>query len=612
MRLLLVNMPWHALDSPSLALGILHARTDACRDRHDISELYANLRWAEFILDRGEADPKSYIDIADNGFFHGIGDWVFSSALYRQEGHNVREYSAYLEHYGIDPGPAVRLHALSPTFIEDLAEEIASGSYDFVGFTSTFLQNVPSLALARRLKEIQPRLHIAFGGGNCDGIQGVALHRNFPFVDYVVRGEGEQTFVELLDTLAESGDFSGIGSLCWRDGHGSTVVNPDRPHAFPVNNIPAPNYDAYFDALDNSPIAEYIEPRVVVEAARGCWWGEKHQCTFCGLNGSMIKFRSKRPEAVFDEIAGLLRKHRVLDVVMVDNIMDMKYFKTLVPQLVAADWDLRVHYEVKSNLTYAQIGALREAHIVHVQPGIESLNSRVLRLMKKGVSGVQNVRVLRDCEEKNLSASWNYLYGFPGETADDYLDVIKQLPSLVHLQPPGGVSRIALERFSPNFDDPNLGFANRSPAGFYGLIYDLSSDQLEDMVYLFDTDDAGIGRDVEKLLHASIEEWPHLYPKSTLNYRKVGNVLYVNDRRANRLAVDIVIDNPRDVEAYLLLRRPLSQAALERELTEVSLSIDGLQSWLVDMKSQGLLFEEAGTYVALAIHDDPRRIRISA
>jgi len=89
-------------------------------------------------------------------------------------------------------------------------------------------------------------------------------------------------------------------------------------------------------------------------------------------------------------------------------------------------------------------------------------------------------------------------------------------------------------------------------------------------------------------------------------------VLYVNDRRANRLAVDIVIDNPRDVEAYLLLRRPLSQAALERELTEVSLSIDGLQSWLVDMKSQGLLFEEAGTYVALAIHDDPRRIRISA
>ncbi len=75
---------------------------------------------------------------------------------------------------------------------------------DLVGFSSTFQQNVPSLALAQQLKRQQPSLPVLFGGGNCERPMGPALHRNFTFVDYVVSGEAEVAFVGLIDALTGS------------------------------------------------------------------------------------------------------------------------------------------------------------------------------------------------------------------------------------------------------------------------------------------------------------------------------------------------------------------------------------------------------------------------
>lgn len=609
MRIQLINMPWHTLDCPSLALGILQARAAACRESHNISIIYGNIRWAEYILMHGETDPTSYIEIADNGFFYGIGDWVFSSALYDETEHNLQPYTSYLEQRNRDIEVAARLHKLATPFIDELAQEIISQKYDIVGFTSTFLQNVPSLSLAKRLKQLDPSILIVFGGGNCDDVQGITLHRNFSFIDYVVRGEGEQTFVEFLDALSGYGSMNSIEGLCWRQDDGTPIVNKERTTSFPVNAIPTPIYDTYFENLWRSPVMEYIEPRIVIESARGCWWGEKHQCTFCGLNGSVIKFRSRKADLVLKEIEYLTHRHQSLDVVMVDNIIDMNYFKSLVPQLIQKDWDIRIHYEIKSNLTDIQIRTLREAKILHVQPGIESLSSRVLQLMRKGVTGIQNIRVLRDCEENNLTVSWNYLYGFPGETADDYLSIIEQMPSLIHLQPPGGISRIALERFSPNYDDPCLGFPNRKPSHFYSLIYNLSVNELADMVYLFDTDAVGIGPEVETLLHNAVDIWTAHYAHSSLTFRIIENELHIRDRRNNKSHSDIVISDPQKVASYIFMRKGLTKLALRQKLIELGNDIPDLDEWLEWLKLQGLVFEESGAYIALATRDDPRKVR---
>jgi hypothetical protein len=177
---------------------------------------------------------------------------------------------------------------------------------------------------------------------------------------------------------------------------------------------------------------------------------------FCGLNGSFMQFRGKSPTQFFDEIIRLVERHQVLDMYVVDNILDMGYLNTLLPRLAESGYDLRMHYEIKANLRRDQLTALAGAGLVSVQPGVENLSTRVLKIMEKGVTGCQNVRLLRDAVTAGLAPAWNYLYGFPGELPEDYLPLVEQFPALHHLPPLDVVTRIVVERFSPYFNRPEL------------------------------------------------------------------------------------------------------------------------------------------------------------
>jgi ribosomal peptide maturation radical SAM protein 1 len=615
MKILLVAMPWHSLDTPSLALGILHERVKHCKDAHEVQDFYAHIKWAEYMVERseGKLSAKDYTAIAEGGIFMGMGDWMFSPALYKQPQWRVEEYQAYLARLSRWSDWLPKIQSWSPGYIERMADEVLALNPDFVGFTSTFMQNVASLALARVLKERDPRIITAMGGANCDGPQGAALHRNFSFVDFIIRGEGEQAFVELLDVLGGHGELKDIAGLCWRkDGRG--IVNADRTHAFPAHQIPAPNYDAYFEAVAQTPLRVDFEPKLVMEGARGCWWGEKHHCTFCGLNGSMMTFRSKPPAQLWEEMRAIVERHQTLDILMVDNIIDLKYFKGLLPHISQSGLNLRIHYEVKSNLNGDQIQALKAAGVVNVQPGIENLSTRVLKLMAKGINGCHNVQTLRDCEDQGLTISWNYLYGFPGETHEDYAEVIAQMPALVHLQHPGGASRIALERFSPNFENLAIGFTDRVPALFYPIVYDLPQHELMELAYIFETSFKGIIGETVEQLNKAVQQWKENYPKSDLSYRDDGRCIYIRDRRVGWPERNLVLSEPLEVAVFRSLMRPQAPAGLTESLRSGghTVTVEQVTQLLADWRKQGLVFEESGRFIALPLGARPQRIRAPA
>ncbi len=616
MRILLVSMPWHSLDTPSLALGILHERVNHARDPHEVQDFYACIRWAEYMRERseGKLGAKDYTAIAEGGIFMGMGDWMFSPALYGTEQWRVVEYKSYLDRLSRWSDWLPTIQSWSPGFIERMTDEVLAFNPDFVGFTSTFMQNIASLALARSLKKRNPKLITAMGGANCDGPQGAALHRNFSFVDYIVRGEGEQAFVDLLDALGGHMAFKDILGLCWRSEDGRSNVNPDRTHAFPAHQIPAPNYDSYFEAVASTDMRVDFEPKLVMEGARGCWWGEKHHCTFCGLNGSMMEFRSKPPAQLWEEIRQLVERHQTLDILMVDNIIDHKYFKGLLPHITQSGMNLRIHYEVKSNLNPDQISLLKEAGVVNVQPGIENLSSRVLKLMAKGISGCHNMQTLRDCEDQGLTVSWNYLYGFPGETREDYTDIIAQMPALVHLQHPGGASRIALERFSPNFENLAIGFTDRKPAVFYFINYDLPEHELMELAYIFETTFRGLTGEAVEELNKAVNAWKENYSKSELSYRDDGERIYLRDRRVGWPERDWVLREPEEVALFRLLHRPQSPVSAAEALAKAGHTVtsEQLAQKLADWRKQGLVFEESGRFISVVLRARPQRIRAPA
>ncbi|MEV8531506.1 RiPP maturation radical SAM C-methyltransferase [Streptomyces sp. NPDC051211] len=620
MRILLVNMPWGSVEVPSLALGIL--RTAAEARGHEVQVRHANLDFVDWVAARTPFRLADYDYYSTSSYFQGAGDWVFSSALNGRSG-DVGAFSAFLAAHGTgadEIAMTAALHALAPEFVTWLAAELAAGQPDVVGFTTTFQQNTASLAAARLLKQLSPRTRIVFGGANCDGEMGAALHRSFPFLDHVVRGEGEVAFPALLDALADdSGGSDGsdgsdgdgrvtggagpdalaaIAGLCWRDGSGASRANPMSRRPLPPGQILAPAYEGFFERLDESVAAGWVQPKLLVEGSRGCWWGEKHHCTFCGLNGSFMEFRSKSPDRFHAELTGLAERYQVLDFVVVDNILDMGYFDTVLRRLSESEHDIRLHIEVKSNLKRHQFQMLGDAGAVMVQPGIESLSTRVLKLMDKGVTGCQNVRALRDAQSTGVSACWNYLFGFPGETAADYESVIRQIPMLHHLEPPAGASRIAIERFSPYFDRRELGFADLRPAQQYAEIYRLPEEELTGLAYLFAAPPQGIDDTLAGRLAEAIETWRAEYPAGRLTYQDLdARIVLVNRRPAYDWTV-LELTSPAEIALFRLLDQPRSLATLTARTGGDPESVRSvLDLWM----RQGLVFHEDGTYLQVAV-----------
>ncbi|BAJ26108.1 MULTISPECIES: RiPP maturation radical SAM C-methyltransferase [Kitasatospora] len=607
MKILLVQMPWGALDTPSLALGILRAVAE--RAGHRVEVRYANLEYADWAAEQHGLDHADYTYFSDRSYFQGAGDWAFAGALYgEQDAGDPREHAPYLEHlaaHGADE-QEVRLvlatRATAPAFVERLAASILADPPDLVGFTSTFQQNTAALATARLLKRADPRITTVLGGANCDGPQGAALHRNFPFLDHVVRGEGEAALPALLDLLAAGADdFSAVPGLCWRGPDGRSRANPTAARPLPPAAIPAPRYDGYYERFDASVAARWVEPRLVLEGSRGCWWGEKHHCTFCGLNGSAMAYRSKRPEDFLEEILALTERHRLLDIQVVDNILDMGYFETVLRPLAALPVDLRLHFEIKANLRREQFQLLGDAGAVQVQPGIESLSSRILKLMDKGVTGCQNVRALRDAQSAGVSVAWNHLYGFPGEHPDDYREILRRLPALHHLDPPVGTGRIAIERFSPYYDDPRLGFPITRPAPHYRATYRLPESELADLAYLFSTEPRGIDDTLAAELTAAVDTWRAHFPDSRLDRLDTGDRIVLANSRPGYAWRTLELTDPAELALFRLLDQPRSPATLAARVPGGAEAVTPLLRHWDDL---GLLFHDGERWLQVAVESD--------
>lgn len=621
MNILLISVPWQNLNRPSLGLGLLARMAQQKDPSITCRTFYLNIKWLEYLLEKTKQKftAKDYALISEDLFEVGGGDYVFSSSLHKADEWNTDSYSRLLEERcGLQTSDdlyekVMMAHRLAPQFINDVADYIAGLDIDLVGLSSVFSQNTACLALAQAIKDRAPQLKIIMGGANCDGVQGRALHKTYSFLDYVASGEGEAIFPAFLDYLLGQKHVSQVPGLCWRKDD-KTGYNPPSPLPEGTDLL-APDYDEYFQQVETSSLPSVIRPELVLESSRGCWWGQKHHCTFCGLNGAGMAYRHKDSDSMIDELSMMVSKYRVLDIVMADNIISMDYFRDFLPRLAAYDWDIRLHYEVKANLKRDQLHLLQDAGVSIIQPGIESLSTRTLSIMRKGVSGPRNVALLRDCEAVDLTVQWYLLTGFPGETEEDVQSFERYARAMSHLQPPRAVLRISLERFSPYFNDPSLGFQNRRPARHYEIIYNLPEETLMDIAYLFDTDKLGISDEKIAQLSEIVSEWHLNYECGSRLYRTdIDGELIICDERADWPHRTYALPSDHHAMAYRLLDQPLTKQAFITALTKDAPDITPAycEKILAYFEDNGLIFCDGGQYLALATMQTRTQKRLTA
>src|SRR4029077_2328982 len=213
---------------------------------------------------------------------------------------------------------------------------------------------------------------------------------------------------------------------------------------------------------------------------------------------------------------------------------DLKYFKTLLPELAARQLHVSLFYETKSNLKKDQVRLLRDAGVLTIQPGIESFSDRVLVQMKKGVSGLQNIQLLKWCKEIGFHRIGNFLIGFPRESPDDYFEMASLSARVCHLPQPSGVNVVRLDRFSPNFNKSGqLGFTKLRPLPFYEFLYDLPESARHNLAYYF-AYDYTVPQDVTRYadpLVRSVHAWKTTWKHPELVSFDLDDRLFVFDTR---------------------------------------------------------------------------------
>ena len=511
-KIVLVVPPWQSVATPALGVSLLQANLQA----HTVAceALYLNLHFADRI-------GLSAYHLISERTTTLLGEFVFSHLLFERAPDATAKYIAdVLDHDDLGrqlsqaiPAASLRdslalLVQAAVDWIDEAVYLILDRDPWMVGFSSTFQQNCASLALMRRIKAARPDMVTVMGGGNCGGDMGKELFARFPEIDYLGQGECDHSFIELVTALRSGVKHPSVEGFLSRPRatdpksgllQGSPIVflsragaeearSPSLLRGGDLDGLPHPTFDDYFAQLRTSGFAKRVLPALVMETSRGCWWGAKHHCTFCGLNAEGMAFRSKSGPRALEEMTALVARYGVKRISVVDNILDMKYFTSVLPQLEERPI-AEMFYEIKSNLTKAQVRSLARAKITWIQPGIESLSDRTLGIMRKGVTKLQNIQLLKWCAENGIHVGWNHLFGFPGEDEGELDQIAEDAAAIVHLEPPSGTNVLHMDRFSPYFNDPEAhGLSPAWPAKPYQHVYPFPDGSLRRLAYFYDSE----------------------------------------------------------------------------------------------------------------------------
>lgn len=594
----LVTMPFVSIWRPSLQVGLLSAI--ARMHGFGVETFHLNLDFAATIgsdLYHSLCQQRTWL----------AGDWLFSHAAFGSAAPDPHDRFLDGDFEGIDAGRLRELrHTEVPGYLDRMISTIEWDLFDVVGFTSTFQQNVASFALASRIKAMHPRVCTLFGGANFDEVMGQELVRTVPAIDYAISGEADLAFPAFLNALADDRDPSSVpGVICLRDG-GLRISEPGPPFDR-LDALPVPDFEEYFERVERLQLIPTESRRNIhlpFESARGCWWGQKHHCTFCGLNGTTMAFRAKSPNRLLDELATLSGHYRSFRFAAVDNILDPSFLRDLFPRLKEQQLDYKIFYETKANLRKEQVRLLSEVGIDRVQPGIESLSTRVLGLMRKGVTAIQNVNLLRWARYYGIEVDWNLIWGFPGESEADYDEQQSLIRNLFHLEPPSGKGRIWLERFSPLFRD-RVAFPMRrmQPAESYALIYPKNVD-LEKIAYFFDYEFENALPDtaydtIRQLLDAWTESW-HSGTRPGLTYWRSPELVQIEDARDPVTPVSYNLEGPLAELYPAFSDRPMSASGAKVKMGW-DWPIDEIENALGEFCEKGLVMRDGNLFLTLAL-----------
>ena len=622
LRVALISQPWSTLARPSPAIGALTAYLRARAPEVDVTPRHDYVHVAHAI------GPSLYELVAEHAY--RVGELLYAASLYPAKRSDVVAFCAReLARVTERPASAISAHCTSWEQLIDRTIDVLAAAtarlvdqtaedHDLIGLSTSFGQVFANLALARQVKDRAPRCAIVLGGSSVSHRVGPSLLSEYPFVDYIVQGEGERPLAALVAGLAQ-GDLPmspipGVLGRGWRpDGarSGSSEVEQ-------LDELPDPDYDEYAGLA-----AEYqVSWTVSIEGSRGCWWDRVHAagnpratCFFCNLNVQWSGFREKTPKRVVAELSRQSDRYRTTRFFFVDNIQRHRDLDELSGGLSSLGRDLAFFTELRANARPGDIVKLWEAGLEIAQVGIEGLSTRYLARIGKGTSTILNLQAMKTLAELGIRNESNLIVDFPGSIQADVDETVRNILDFAITYQPLSPTRFHLglgstvatqpEDFSVSAIRNADFYRNALPEDVWRRIHllDLS----------FDCSAVADWSPVEAACAAWTEAHANRGGEHLLEYRDGGTFLRITDRRRQR---DQIGNRRRQTDITLTGRgRSLYLFCMQiRSIKDVLGKFSGhgdfdasaCEAFVGAMVERKLMFREGAKVLSLALAATPR------
>ncbi len=309
-----------------------------------------------------------------------------------------------------------------------------------VGITAKTINILNAVKISEALRERGYLRSIVLGGAHVTAVPEETL-KLFNCFDYGVVGEGEITFLELLENIDSLEAIRGIKGIAWKDNHGDVHVNERRTFIDDLDSLPLPAWDLlpnFPHAYKHSALETKRLPAASIMTSRGC----PFQCTFCDRAIFGCSVRQHSAEYTLKMIRYLKNNYGIKDLMMLDDNFILnkdKLFKicsAIINENLDLSWYCMGHAKF---MTKDRLQMIKDAGCWIVEIGIESGSERILKSIKKGTSKNEIFDAVQRAREIGLKVKGNFIFGFPSETKE-------RLQETNHF-----VSKLNLTNFQQNY-----------------------------------------------------------------------------------------------------------------------------------------------------------------
>jgi len=288
------------------------------------------------------------------------------------------------------------------------------GNVDIIGITAMTPFINSAIKVAKEIKKEKPGSTVIVGGAHVTVLPEETL-RNVPEIDIIVRGEGEETAVELYEALKSGNRLQNVRGITYRD-NGGVTSNPMRPLIADLDSLPLPAYHLLpLHRYKLHPPHGRKLPFMAMLTSRGC----PYNCVFCSKPVFGHKFRPQSPQRIAGEVEYLGEKFKIKEIAFYDDLftLDKKRITQLAEEFKQRDLSIPWACETRVDLvTEELLKAMKEAGCYMIAYGIESGNQTILNNLRKKITIAQVRKAIRLTHDIGIQSIGYFMLGSPGET----------------------------------------------------------------------------------------------------------------------------------------------------------------------------------------------------